>query len=76
MAIGNEAGTTDRSEASCTPLSMRKVAAEYIAAAHDNLRAMQNRLRQMGIFRDLSDDFTIQRLHPPYADIPLKTVEA
>lgn len=40
--------------------------AEYIAAAHDNLRAMQNRLRQMGIFRDLSDDFTIQRLHPPY----------
>ncbi|HVB24259.1 MAG TPA: hypothetical protein VNG51_20140 [Ktedonobacteraceae bacterium] len=50
--------------------------AEYIAAAHDNLRAMQNRLRQMGIFRDLSDDFTIQRLHPPYTDITLKTVEA
>ncbi len=48
--------------------------AEYIAAAHDNLRAMQNRLRQMGIFRDLSDDFTIQRLHPPYA--MLKTMEA
>jgi hypothetical protein len=42
--------------------------AEYISAAHDNLRAMQNRLRQMGIFRDLSDDFTIQRLHPPYAE--------
>jgi hypothetical protein len=42
--------------------------AEYIAAAHDNLRAMQQRLRQMGIFRDLSDDFTIQRLHPPYAN--------
>ncbi len=41
--------------------------AEYIAAAHDNLRAMQNRLRQMGIFRDLSDDFTVQQLHPPYA---------
>jgi len=50
--------------------------AEYIAAAHDNLRAMQNRLRQMGIFRDLSDDFTIQRLHPPYADTMLKPVEA
>ena len=46
--------------------------AEYIAAAHDNLRAMQNRLRQMGIFRDLSDDFTIQRLHPPYADSTIK----
>ncbi|MDQ2904483.1 MAG: hypothetical protein ABI456_20540 [Ktedonobacteraceae bacterium] len=41
--------------------------AEYIAAAHDNVRALQNRLRQMGIFRDLSDDFTIQSLHPPYA---------
>jgi hypothetical protein len=41
--------------------------AEYIAAAHENLRAMLQRLRQMGIFRDLSDDFTVQRLHPPYA---------
>ena len=42
--------------------------AEYIAAARDNLRAMLERLRQMGIFRDLSDDFTAQRLHPPYSD--------
>ncbi len=41
--------------------------AEYAAAARDNLRSMLNRLRQMGIFRDLSDDFTAQRLHPPYA---------
>ena len=41
--------------------------AEYIAAARENLRAMLGRLRQMGIFRDLSDDFTVQRLHPPYA---------
>ena len=41
--------------------------AEYAAAARDNLRAMLDRLRQMGIFRDLSDDFTVQRLHPPYA---------
>jgi len=41
--------------------------AEYAAAARDNLRAMLLRLRQMGIFRDLSDDFTVQRLHPPYA---------
>lgn len=39
---------------------------EYAAAARDNLRAMLRRLRQMGIFRDLSDDFTVQRLHPPY----------
>ena len=42
--------------------------AEYAAAARDNLRAMLLRLRQMGIFRDLSDDFTVQRLHPPYAN--------
>ena len=42
--------------------------AEYQAAAQDNLRAMLGRLRQMGIFRDLSDDFTVQRLIPPYTD--------
>lgn len=41
--------------------------AEYHAAARDNLRAMLARLRQMGIFTDLSDDFTAQRLQPPYA---------
>jgi hypothetical protein len=40
--------------------------AEYSAAARENLRAMLARLRQMGIFTDLSDDFTVQRLHPPY----------
>lgn len=40
--------------------------AEYTAAARDNLRAMLVRLRQMGIFSDLSDDFTVQRLLPPY----------
>ena len=42
--------------------------AEYQAAAQDNLRAMLGRLRQMGIFRDLSDDFTVQRLIPPYSE--------
>ena len=41
--------------------------ADYAAAARDNLQAMLGRLRQMGIFRDLSDDFTVQRLEPPYA---------
>ena len=41
--------------------------AEYTAAARENLRAMLRRLHQMGIFRDLSDDFTVQRLQPPYA---------
>lgn len=40
---------------------------EYVAAARDNLAAMLGRLRQMGIFRDLSDDFTVQRLQPPYS---------
>ena len=43
------------------------VGAEYTAAARDNLRAMLRRLRQMGIFSDLSDDFTVQSLTPPYA---------
>jgi len=41
---------------------------EAAAAARDNLRAMLGRLRQMGLFRDLSDDFTVQRLRPPFAD--------
>lgn len=50
--------------------------AEYTAAARDNLRAMLRRLRQMGIFRDLSDDFTVQRLHPPYAGQELTGVRA
>ncbi len=49
---------------------------EYTAAARDNLRAMLGRLRQMGIFRDLSDDFTVQRLHPPYAGTETIRVEA
>jgi len=42
--------------------------AEYEAAAQENLRAMLRRLRQMGIFRDLSDDFTAQQLIPPYSE--------
>ncbi len=50
--------------------------AEYAAAARDNLRAMLDRLRQMGIFRDLSDDFTAQRLHAPYADTDMIRTEA
>jgi hypothetical protein len=43
--------------------------ADYAAAARDNAQAMLGRLRQMGIFRDLSDDFTVQRLHPPYVGV-------
>ena len=50
----------------CPPPGIR--GAEYSAAARDNLRAMLSRLRQMGIFTDLSDDFTVQRLRPPYGD--------
>lgn len=49
--------------------------AEYAAAARENLRAMLGRLRQMGIFRDLSDDFTVQRLHPPYTNTDAMKVE-
>ena len=48
---------------------------EYAAAARENLRAMLSRLRQMGIFRDLSDDFTVQRLHPPYAGRAMNEME-
>jgi hypothetical protein len=40
--------------------------ADYVAAAQENLQAMLRRLRQMGVFRDLSDDLTVQRLQPPY----------
>lgn len=43
------------------------VGADYAAAAKENLRAMLRRLRQMGVFRDLSDDFAVQRLIPPYS---------
>jgi hypothetical protein len=51
--------------------------AEYVAAARENLRAMLRRLRQMGIFSDLSDDFTVQRLTPPYAKaMTLPSMEA
>jgi len=49
--------------------------AEYTAAARDNLRAMLARLRQMGIFSDLSDDFTVQRLHPPYTKTKIMRTE-
>lgn len=42
--------------------------AEYVAAAQENLAAMLHRLQQMGIYRGLSDDFTVQRLIPPYMD--------
>lgn len=51
---------------------LRFQGAEYTAEARENLRAMLHRLRQMGIFRDLSDDFTVQRLHPPYASTFVK----
>jgi hypothetical protein len=39
---------------------------EYNAAASRNLRVLQRRLQQMGLFDDLSDDFTVQSLDVPY----------
>ncbi len=48
--------------------------AEYVAAAQENLQAMLRRLRQMGIFRDLSDDVTTLRLYPPYSRTNEETV--
>lgn len=49
--------------------------AEYVAAARANLRALERRLRQMGIFSDLSDDFTLQELTPPYMESRKNAVE-
>ena len=37
------------------------------AAAKTNLEALKRRLRQMGFFEDLSDDFTAQYLRNPFA---------
>lgn len=42
--------------------------ATYVAAAQENLQSMLSRLRQMGTFRDLSDDFTVQKLEVPYLE--------
>lgn len=39
---------------------------EHMAAARENLQAMLRRLRQMGIFEDRSDDFSVQKLTPPF----------
>lgn len=41
---------------------------EHMAAARENLKAMLRRLRQMGVFEDQSDDFSVQMLTPPYMD--------
>ena len=41
---------------------------EHMAAARENLQAMLRRLRQMGIFEDRSDDFSVQKLTPPFMD--------
>ena len=37
------------------------------AAAKENLEALKRRLRQMGFYEDLSDDFTAQYLRNPFA---------
>jgi len=36
--------------------------------ARDNSARHAQSAAQMGIFTDLSDDFTVQRLRPPYGD--------
>ena len=40
--------------------------AEATAAAKENLAALRRRLRQIGLFQDLSDDFNAQRIEPRY----------
>ncbi len=46
---------------------------EHMAAARDNLQAMLRRLRQMGIFADQSDDFSVQQLSPPFLELDKTT---
>jgi hypothetical protein len=41
---------------------------ENVAAAKENFEALKRRLRQMGVFEDLSDDFNAQYIEPRYAD--------
>ncbi|NSW58744.1 MAG: hypothetical protein HPY44_22255 [Armatimonadetes bacterium] len=43
---------------------MRSV--ETVAAAKENFEALKRRLRQMGVFEDLSDDFNAQYIEPRY----------
>ena len=38
-------------------------------AARDNLAALQKRLRQMGLFENLSDDFEAQYITPQYREV-------
>ena len=45
------------------------IGTEYQAAARENVLALQYRLRQMGLFLDLSDDFTEQYIIPPYQTV-------
>jgi len=42
---------------------------ENIAGAKQNFEALKRRLRQMGLFLDLSDDFNAQRIRPRYTKI-------
>ncbi len=39
---------------------------EATAAAKDNFTSLKQRLRQMGLFQDLSDDFNAQRIFPRF----------
>jgi hypothetical protein len=42
---------------------------ENIAGARENFDALKYRLRQMGLFDDLSDDFNVQRIRPRFTRI-------
>jgi hypothetical protein len=42
---------------------------EHAAAARENLQALLRRLRQMGMFEDQSDDFSVQQITPPFMDV-------
>jgi hypothetical protein len=44
---------------------------EHHQAARENLGEMLRRLRQMGMFEDRSDDFSVQRITPPFSADPV-----
>lgn len=48
----------------CVPQGMESIEANR--AARENLSALQKRLRQMGLFENLSDDFEAQYITPQY----------
>src|SRR5260370_26254851 len=56
MATRSEAGTPERSEASCTPLSMRKVAVNQMSHDVHNLAPLPSLGTQASLSRTITED--------------------